>query len=51
MSKPHLTVYDLLAMPEEQRQKVMAEAFALAANEEFETFDAYDEIDFNDAAF
>lgn len=47
----HLTVYDLLAMPEEQRQKVMAEAFALAAEEEFETFDAFDEMDFNDAAF
>ena len=47
----HLTVYDLLAMPEEQRQKVMAEAFALASTMDFEIFDAYDEIDFNDAAF
>lgn len=47
----HLTVYDLLAMPEAERQKVMAEAFALAAQEEFETFDAFDEMDFNDAAF
>lgn len=51
MTKPHLTVYDLLAMPEEQREKVMADAFALAANEEIETFDTYDDIDFNDDAF
>jgi Zn-dependent peptidase ImmA (M78 family)/DNA-binding XRE family transcriptional regulator len=47
----HLTVYDLMAMPQAERQKVMAEAFALAAQEEFETFEASDEMDFNDAAF
>jgi len=47
----HLTVYDLLKMPEAQRQQVMAEAFALAANEDFETFEAFDDMDFNDDAF
>ncbi len=46
----HLTVRDLLAMPEEERQAVMKEAFALAAEEEFEIFEAneifddYDEV-------
>jgi hypothetical protein len=50
-SSGHLTVYDLLAMPDDERERVIAEAFALAAEDEFETFDAYDELDFNDAAF
>jgi hypothetical protein len=40
-------VYDLLATPEEQRQKVMAEAFNRASQDEFETFDTFDEMDFN----
>jgi Zn-dependent peptidase ImmA (M78 family)/transcriptional regulator with XRE-family HTH domain len=47
----HLTIYDLLAMPEAERQYVMEAAFALAAQEKFETFDAFEEMDFNDAAF
>lgn len=36
----HLTVYDLLAMDEEQREEVMRKAFELAANEDFEIFEA-----------
>ena len=47
----HLTVHDLLAMPEKQRNEIIADAFALAAAEDFETFDASDDLDFNDAAF
>lgn len=44
----HLTVYDLLAMPEDERNAVMKRAFELAANEDFETFEAdevYDDYD------
>lgn len=44
----HLTVYDLLAMPEDEREAVMARAFALAAEEDFEIFEAnevYDDYD------
>ncbi len=47
----HLTVYDLMAMPQENRERVMAEAFALAAEDNFETFDAFDDMDFDDDAF
>ena len=47
----HLTVYDLLAMPEDEREAVMARAFELAANYDFEIFEAdefYEAEDFND---
>ena len=39
---PHsrLTVYDLWAMPETERQRVMAEAVAKAIDENFELFEA-----------
>ncbi len=47
----HLTVYDLMAMPADERERVVARAFAKASDEVFETFEAYDEIDFNDDAF
>lgn len=47
----HLTVYDLMAMPADERERVVARAFANASHEVFETFEAYDEIDFNDDAF
>jgi Zn-dependent peptidase ImmA (M78 family) len=50
VSSDHLTIYDLLAMPEAERERVMGQAFARAAGDEFETFDAFDEMDFNDAA-
>lgn len=42
----HLTVRDLLKMSEEQRNAVMERAFALAADEEFEIFEAYGEEEF-----
>lgn len=35
-----LTVYDLMAMPVEDQQRIMSEAFALAADEDFEIFEA-----------
>lgn len=47
----HLTVYDLLAMPEDERQAVMDRAFELAADYDFEIFEAdefYEAEDFND---
>ncbi|MDE2951431.1 MAG: XRE family transcriptional regulator [Chloroflexota bacterium] len=47
----HLTVRDLLAMPEKERQAIMAEAFALAAEEEFEIFEANEIIDDYDEDF
>lgn len=39
-SAGRFTIYDLLELPENEQQQVMAEAFALAAQEEFETFEA-----------
>lgn len=54
-SKPaesaHLTVYDLLAMPEDERKAVMERAFRLAADYDFEIFEAdefYEIGDFDD---
>ena len=47
----HLTVYDLLAMPEDERKAVMERAFELAADYDFEIFEAdefYEAEDFND---
>ena len=49
----HLTVYDLLAMPEEERKAVMDRAFELAADYDFEKFEAdefYELEDFDDEA-
>ena len=36
----HLTVHDLLMMPEAQRNEVMGRAFDLASKEDFEIFEA-----------
>lgn len=36
----HLTVHDLLQMPKVERRRVMESAFALAADEDFEVFEA-----------
>ncbi len=41
----HLTVYDLLAMPEDEREAVMERAFKAAAKEDFEIFEAYEVYD------
>lgn len=41
----HLTVYDLLAMPEVERNAVMQRAFELAAEEDFEIFEANEIFD------
>ncbi|MCY4464098.1 MAG: XRE family transcriptional regulator [Chloroflexi bacterium] len=40
-----LTVYDLLAMPEAERNAVMAQAFATATKENYELFEDYDIYD------
>ena len=49
----HLTVYDLLAMPEDEREAVMERAFEAAADYDFEIFEAnefYELEDFDDDA-
>lgn len=48
----HLTVRDLLKMPEDERNAAMERAFALAADEDFEIFEAFGvgDEDFDDAA-
>jgi len=49
----HLTVYDLLAMPEDERNAVMERAFKAAADYDFEIFEAnefYELEDFDDDA-
>jgi hypothetical protein len=42
------TVNELMAMSVEERDKAIKAAFAAAANEEFEIFEAYSEEDFDD---
>lgn len=44
----HLTVYDLLAMPEDERNAVMERAFNLAADYDFEIFEADEFYEFED---
>ncbi|MCY4017959.1 MAG: XRE family transcriptional regulator [Chloroflexi bacterium] len=44
----HLTVQDLLAMSEDERNLIMKRAFALAAEDEFETFEADEFYEFED---
>ena len=41
------TVNELIAMSAEERDKAIKAAFAAAANEEFEIFEAYSEEDFD----
>ncbi len=45
LESEHITVYDLLAMPEDERKALMARAFELAAEEDFEVFEAYELYD------
>ena len=40
-----------MAMPADERERVVASVFAKASDEVFETFEAEDDIDFNDDAF
>ena len=40
VSQKQFSVHDLLAMPDDQRQAAMEAAFALAAEEDFEIFEA-----------
>lgn len=47
----HLTVYDLLAMPEDERKAVMERAFEHASKEDFEIFEAYEIYDDYDEEF
>ena len=47
----HLTVYDLLAMPEDERKAVMERAFELAAKEDFDIFEANEIFDEYDEKF
>jgi hypothetical protein len=39
---------ELMKLPLAQRERIIAEAFALAAEEDFEIFEAYSEEDFDE---
>ncbi len=45
----HLSARELMMLPSDERQRIIAASFALAANEDFETFEAYSEEDVDDA--
>lgn len=36
--KPRLTALDIMQLPSEERERIVAESFALAADEDFEIF-------------
>jgi hypothetical protein len=42
------TALELLELPIEERERYIARSFELAANEDFEIFEAYSEDDFDD---
>jgi len=42
------TALELLALPADERELYIARSFEMAANEDFEIFEAYDEEDFDD---
>lgn len=44
------TALELLRLPSEERERYIVHSFELAANEDFETFEAYSEEDFDDYA-
>jgi hypothetical protein len=46
-AKP-LTAREIMRLPQAERDQVVASAFALAADEDFETFEAYSEEPFED---
>ncbi len=49
MEKPRTyTALELLELPVEERENYIARSFELAANEDFEIFEAYSEEDFDD---
>ncbi|MCY4145978.1 MAG: XRE family transcriptional regulator [Chloroflexi bacterium] len=51
VNSEHLTVYDLMAMPGEERNAAMERAFKLAAEDDFEIFEAYEVFDDYDEEF
>lgn len=44
-----LSARELIKLPLEERQRIVAASFALASDEDFEIFEAYSEEDPNDA--
>ncbi len=44
----YYTAVELLQLPKEKRDRLVAEAFERAADEDFEIFEAYSEEDFDD---
>ncbi len=43
----HYSALELMTLPPEERDRLVREAFTLAADEPFETFEAYNEQDFD----
>ena len=53
LEAPIQTAYsarDLMKLPHEERKRLMQAALALAADEDFETFEAYSEEDFDESS-
>jgi mRNA-degrading endonuclease RelE of RelBE toxin-antitoxin system len=46
--KKHYTARELMKLPREERERLMAEAFELAKDEDFEIFEANAEDDWDD---
>lgn len=44
----HITIYDLLDMPEDVRNEIIKRAFELAALEDFEIFEANELYEYED---
>lgn len=44
--RQHYTARDLMKLPAEERDRLVAQAFELAANEDFEVFETYSEENF-----
>jgi hypothetical protein len=45
---PHYTARELLALPKEERERLVAQSIALATDEDFEIFEAYSEENIDD---
>ena len=46
----YLSAHELMKLSLEEHKRLIEEAFALAADEDFETFEAYSEEDFDESS-